>query len=118
MPKAFVFSLNSIGELLRHLSLDAKSPMRVRELCQEYKKHFGHLKQIRDSAIHVEDRGRGRTRHQKPHKTHLIVLGSFIERRFIFTGENGRGYEIEISDRTLEIARGIIQEIIGACTWE
>ena len=116
--KAFVFSLNSIGELLRHLSEDTNSPMGVQKSYQEYKRHFGHLKHIRNSAIHIEDRGRGRTRHQKPLKTHLIVLGSFIERRFTFTGENGKQYEIEISDGILEIARGIIQEIIRAYTWE
>jgi len=116
--KAFVFALNSIGELLRHLSADTKSPLRVQELYQEYQRHFGHLKHIRDSAIHIEDRGRGRTRHQQPLKTYLIVLGCFIERRFTFTGEDGKQYEIEISDGTLEAARGIIQEIIKAYTWK
>jgi hypothetical protein len=116
--KAFVFSLNSIGELLRHLSADTKSPMGVQESYQEYQKHFGHLKHIRDSAIHIEDRGRGRTRHQQPLRTHLIVLGGFIERRFTFTGEDGKEYEIEISDETLERARGIIKEIIRAYTWK
>ena len=116
--KAFVFSLNSIGELLRHVSKDAKSPESVRGLCEEYKKHFGHLKHIRDSAIHIEDRGRGRTRHQKPLKTHLIVLGCFIERRFTFTGENGKQYEIEVSEATLQTAREIIQKLIEAYTWE
>jgi hypothetical protein len=116
--KAFVFSLNSIGELLRHLSADTHCPKSVQQSYHEYKKHFGHLKHIRDSAIHIEDRGRGRTRKQKPLKTHIIVLGCFIEKRFTFTGEDGKQYEIEISDNTLEIARDIIQNIIEAYTWE
>lgn len=116
--KAFVFSLHSIGELLRHLSADTNTPTSVQQSYQEYRKHFGHLKHIRDSAIHIEDRGRGRTRQQQPLKTHFIVLGSFIERRFTFTGEDGKQYEIEVSDETLEIARGIIQDIIRAYTWE
>ena len=116
--KAFVFSLHSIGELLRHLSADTNSPTVVQQLYQEYKEHFSHLKHIRDSAIHIEDRGRCRTRRQQPLQTNLIVLGCFIERRFTFTGEDGKQYDIEISDGTLEIARGIIQEIIEAYTWE
>jgi hypothetical protein len=116
--KTFVFSLNSIGGLLRHLSADTDSPTTVPELYRDYRKHFGHLKHIRDSAIHIEDRGRGRNRHQKPLKTHLIVLGGFIERRFTFTGEDGKQYEIEISAESLEIAKEIIQKIIRAYTWE
>jgi hypothetical protein len=116
--KAFVFSLNSIGELLCHLSADNNSPASVQKWYEKYKKHFGHLKFIRDSAIHIEDRGRGRTRNQKPLKTYSVVLGGFIERRFTFTGEDGKQYEIEISEGTLQTARGIIQEIISAYTWE
>jgi hypothetical protein len=116
--KAFVFSLHSIGELLRHLSDDAKRPTTVQGLCEEYKRHFGHLKHIRDSAIHIEDRGRGRTRHQKPLKTHFIILGCFNERRFTFTGEDGRQYEIEISEGTLSTAKEIIQKTIEAYAWE
>lgn len=116
--KAFVFSLNSIGEMLRHLSDDTKSPISIQGQHEEYKRRFGHLKHIRDSAIHIEDRGRGRTRHQKPLRTHLIVLGGFIERRFTFTGEDGKQYEIEISEGTLQTVRQIIQKLIEAYTWE
>jgi hypothetical protein len=116
--KAFVFSLNSIGELFRYLSGDTRGPTCVQDLSEEYKGHFGHLKHIRDSAIHIEDRGRGRTRHQKPLRTHLVVLGCFIESRFIFTGEDGKQCEIEVSEGTLQTAREIIQKLIDAYTWE
>ena len=115
--KSFVFALNSIEKLLGQLSTNTDSPVTVQKLYRKYMELFGHLKHIRDSAIHIEDRGRGRTRHQKPLKTHIIVLGSFIERRFTFTGEDGKQYEIEMSEETLETARGIIQEIISAYTW-
>ena len=92
-------------------------PTRITTLL-EYKNLFGHLKHIRDSAIHIEDRGRGVNRNQKPINTHIIVIGCFIERRFTFTGEDGKQYEIEISDATLNVAKEIIQKIINSYVWK
>lgn len=93
------------------------SPKEIKHLHEEYKKLFGHLKHIRDSAIHIEDRGRGKTRKQEPLDTHIIIIGCFIERRYTFTGEDGRQYEIEISESTLKKAKSIIQESINSYSW-
>ena len=84
---------------------------------EEYKNLFGHLKHIRDSAIHIEDRGRGKTRKQKPLNTHIVLLGCFIEKRYTFTGEDGRPYEVEISESTLNKVKAIIQEAINSYSW-
>lgn len=115
--KAFVFALDSIEKLLNRLVAMCNPPKEIKHLHEEYKKLFGHLKHIRDSAIHIEDRGRGKTRKQEPLDTHIIVLGCFIERRYTFTGEDGRQYEIEISESTLRKAKSIIQEIINSYSW-
>jgi hypothetical protein len=115
--KAFVFALDGIEKLLNRLVVMCNQPEEIKHLHEEYKKLFGHLKHIRDSAIHIEDRGRGKTRKQESLDTHIIVLGSFIERRYTFTGEDGRQYEIEISESTLKTAKSIIQEIINSYSW-
>ena len=115
--KAFVFALDGIEKLLSRLVVAFNPPKEIKHLHEEYKKLFGHLKHIRDSAIHIEDRGRGKTRKQKPLDTHIIVLGCFIERRYTFTGEDGKQYEIEISESTLNTAKKIIQNIIGSYSW-
>lgn len=115
--KTFVFALDGIEKLLNRLCANLNSPQEVTRLYADYKKHFGHLKHIRDSAIHIEDRGRGVTRKQQPLNTHIVVIGGFIEKRFTFTGENGKQYEIEISDSTLNRAKVIIQDIINAYSW-
>jgi hypothetical protein len=115
--KAFVFALDGIEKLLRRLSDSLNPPKEVNHLYKEYKKCFGHLKHIRDSAIHIEDRGRGKTRDQKPLDTCIIVLGCFIEKRYAFTGEDGKQYEIEISESTLKTAKRIIQKIINSYSW-
>jgi hypothetical protein len=116
--KAFVFALHSIGRLLGWLSSAKMNPPDgLQELYQDYKSHFGHLKHIRDSAIHIEDRGRGVTRQQQRINTNILIIGSFIERRFTFTGEDGQQYEIEVSEKTLNAAKKIIQQIIKMYRW-
>ena len=115
--KAFVFALDGINKFLFKIQKYLNPPKPIEKLITEYKNHFGHLKHIRDSAIHIEDRGRGKTRNERPLDTGIIILGSFIERRFVFTGEDGNQYEIEISDTTLHTAKEIIQKIINTYTW-
>jgi hypothetical protein len=115
--KTFVFALNGIENLLNRLAVTLSPPEEIKNLYEKYKRLFGHLKHIRDSAIHIEDRGRGKTRKQEPLDTHIIVLGGFIERRYTFTGEDGKDYEIEISESTLKTAKAIIQDIINSYSW-
>lgn len=111
--KAFVFALDGINKLLKHL----QPKEQIESFKAEYESHFGHLKHIRDSAIHIEDRGRGKDRHQKKLNTRIIILGCFAEKRFTFTGEDGRQYEIEISQTTLFLAKEIITKIINTYAW-
>jgi hypothetical protein len=115
--KAFVFALDGIGKLLSRLCEHLDPPPAVGPLREKYETQFGHLKHIRDSAIHLEDRGRGVTRFQKPIDTRVFLLGSFVERRFLFTGEDGRQYEVEVSKSTLNDAKEIVQGIIAAYSW-
>jgi len=116
--KAFVFALHSIEKLLHRLSAeDMHSPSGVQSLYDDYRHQFGHLKHIRDSAIHIEDRGLGVTRDRKRIQTSILVIGCFIEKRFTFSGEDGKHYEIEISDKTLNSAKSIIQNVINSYQW-
>lgn len=115
--KAFVFALDGINKLLLKLCKHLQPPEQVEAFKAEYESRFGHLKHIRDSAIHIEDRGRGKTRNQEQLNTSIIIIGSFAERRFTFTGEDGKQYEIEISQATLLSVKEIIQKILNTYTW-
>lgn len=115
--KAFVFALDGIGKLVSRLCDYLNPPPAISPLFEKFISQFGHLKHIRDSAIHIESRGRGVTRSQEPIKANVFVMGSFIERRFLFTGEDGKIYEVEMSEKTLNEAKAIIQEIINAYSW-
>lgn len=115
--KAYVFALNGINNLLFKLCKYLRPPKQVEVFKAEYESRFGHLKYIRDSAIHIEDRGRGKTRNEVPLNARFIVLGGFANNCFTFTGEDGKQYEIEICQATLLSAKEIIQNVINAYTW-
>jgi hypothetical protein len=114
--KAFVFALDGINKLLVKIKKELNPPKSIEPFISEYK-NFGHLKHIRDSASHIEDRGRCKDRNGNKLNTSVIVLGGLNEKRYGFTGNDGNYYEIEISEKTLHTAKEILQEIINSYTW-
>jgi hypothetical protein len=115
---AFVYSLDSISKLLSAINDHLTPPDSVRLLISEYEGCFGNLKNIRDSIAHIEDRGRGLDRNKKALLSHFLVLGCMNERRFEYTGNDGKIYGVEISEPTLLLAHRILQAIINAYVWE
>jgi hypothetical protein len=115
---SFVFSLDEISKLLGVLKKYLGPPNNVLEFISEYESIFGHLKFIRDSIAHIEDRSRGVDKCQRNIPTNLLILGGFRERRFGFTASDGGFYEIELSESTLFSAQRILQNIINAYNWE
>ena len=116
--KAFVYNLHSIEKLLYRLcQANTHPPTGIEELYGEYDHIFGHLRHIRDSAMHIEDRGLGLSKSQKPIETNILIIGGFIDNRYTFSGSDGNQYEIEISETTLEAARRIIQDVINSYPW-
>jgi len=116
---SFVFSLDAISKLLNALKIYLSPPDAVLDLISEYETIFGHLKHIRDSVAHIEDRSRGFGKNKKKIPTNILSLGLFInERCFEITGSDGNLYRVELSDSTLLSAHKILQGIINTYTWE
>jgi hypothetical protein len=115
---AFVYSLDAISKLLSVLNNDLSAPESVRLLISEYYGYFGTLRNIRDSAAHIEDRARGLDRHKMTLSSPIIILGCVNQRRFEFTGSDGLCYGVEISEPTLLLAHRILQAIINAYAWD
>jgi hypothetical protein len=116
--RQFVFSLDSVSKLLKAFGDIALLPESTRKFISEFDSFFGTLKYIRDSALHIEDRGRGLRKRGKKIPTTFIVLGGFSGSRFDFTGEDGKCYAVDISEATLSSAHRILQSIIDSFQWE
>jgi hypothetical protein len=116
--REFVYSLDSISKILKVLNSQIGLPGAVHKLISEYDINFENLKHIRDSAAHIEDRGRALGKDRKKISSTIIILGCFNERRFEFTASNGKCCGVDISESTLLLAHRILQAIINAFTWD
>jgi hypothetical protein len=89
------------------------------------------LKEIRHSALHLEDRSRGLYYNQKlelkPFNTqtfHMsddstaLMLGTLNGNRLVYTVSDGSSQYIEISLTTLNIAHKSLQKLIDSFDWE
>ncbi len=115
---SFVLSLDAISKILEVLKNHLHPPCSAVQYIFEYESNFGELKFIRDSIAHIEDRIRGVDKNQRIIPTNILILGSFNERRFGYTGSDRNLHEIEIAESTLFTAQRIIQKIINAYNWE
>jgi len=114
--KSIVYCLNNISGFLKLLSdynIDSDTKDYIKEYCSKY----NYLKHIRDSAIHIENRGMGLDKNEKKLKTYIIVLGSFIESKYSFSGGDGQLYEIDICRKTIENIHTILDKIIKSMDW-
>jgi hypothetical protein len=110
--REFVLSLDAITNLLEHLK-PLSPPAAVRSLVASYRGTYGYLTHIRDSFIHIEQRGRGRDRKNKRLRG-ITFINCFTDRVWEFTGNDGKKYSVEISESTLLPVRDIVQKIIDS----
>ena len=116
--KSFVYSLDTISKQLGKLSQISGNKGERIALCELYSKEFMDLKYIRDSSMHIEDRGLGLDRKLKQIKTQVLVIGGFINNCYSYSGSDGKNYQIEISTKIARKAGNIIQNIINTYVWE
>jgi hypothetical protein len=120
--KSFVYSLAAIGKLFNKLRNRSDTPPGLAYLCRQYEDRFGHTKHIRDSSMHIEDRGVGLDRRGRHIHATVLVLGGFIGEssatRLCFTGEDGNQYEVKISEAVLSTIHPILQGAINSYRWE
>jgi hypothetical protein len=116
--KSFVYSIDSICKQLKTLDPAIGNESEKEKICDLFKNEFGYLRHIRDSSMHIEARGIGLDKNMKPLKTKVIVLGSFINNCFSFSGSDGKHYQIEISKQIADKAKEIIQKLLDSYEWQ
>lgn len=117
LAKHLVYSLDSIRNIINKLCKKCDPPPQVLPIYEEYKRRFGHLKFIRDSAIHIEDRSRGVNKNGLPLGANIISLSNFVNNTYCFTGDDGNEYGIDITEETIRQAHEILQKIVDSYGW-
>jgi hypothetical protein len=127
--KSFVYSLDTIIKFFQVLIKEKNVPEKLIDISTTINEQFPHIKAIRDSSHHPEDRSRGLKRGGKAidlkpvdngmvrTNGKIIILSALNNDTFSATMENGFVGEIDISYDSLRKVRDIIQEIYNCFTW-
>jgi hypothetical protein len=127
--RAFVGSLERIGDMLKVLAEKAKAAPKTREAFERFRDYFPTLNDVRDSVAHVEERVLGETRGEPIDFKPVDVAGinapggiNAIETlrgsRFGCTAANGHFVEVEIERSALSRACECVQAGISALPWK
>lgn len=126
---SFVFALDCFRRTLQVLRKAHGTPQAVATVTAGLDDALSHLKGVRDSAVHLEDRGRGLGKQGQPldfkpaHNSlfnlpgGVLGLSNLNGTRLGYTTETGEYGEIDISVATLSLVRDAFQQIINAFPW-
>jgi hypothetical protein len=116
--KAFIYALDSISKLLLKLEKSIGDIEEKDRIIKNYQAIFGGLKTIRDSLLHIEDRGLGQDKNHNQIDTTILLLGSFCNDCYSISGYDGKHYYIEISIEMFERAKRLVQELVNSYSWK
>jgi hypothetical protein len=131
---SFLYALDTFGKFLDVIADEDGLPEAVRIIRDEFEKALPSLRKIRNSALHIEDRSRGfGTIEQARNKERMklqpinnrmisapggaLVLSNLNGNKLGYTIDDGSFQEIEISQSTLNLASGSLQNIINSFAW-
>lgn len=128
--KSFVSSIDSIEKLLGTVATGAGGNQSICETYNRFSLILPHLRGVRNSAQHVEDRSRsigrgGRPMVLQPVENRAIVapeggaliIGMLNGSRLGYTMADGHYGEVDVSEATLENVRQIVQGMANNLTW-
>lgn len=127
--KAFLYAADSIGKILDRLAERADVPAATAAACDAYYDLFPELREVRNSAQHIEDRGRslgkaGKPLDLKPIDNSMIrapggalVLNSLNGNRYGATMADGHYGEVEVSTGSLGAMRDTIEAVMSSLSW-
>lgn len=126
---SFVFALDCFRRTLQILADTPGTPHAVATVAASLRDALPHLKGVRDSAAHLEDRGRGLGKRGQPldfkpvHNSlfkmpaGVLGLSNLNGSKLGYTTETGEYGEIDVSVATLSVMCDAFQEIINTFPW-
>lgn len=128
--KSFLYAVDRIGKVLARLAERPDLPADAQGACKEFYASFPSLREVRNSAQHVEDRGRGLGKGGKPLDLkpiensmisapggNVLVVDNLNGNRFGATIADGHYAEMEVSAASLTTIRQHIQAVLEALPW-
>lgn len=127
---AFLYALDSFGKILAVTVAEIPNPPpAIIDSEQRFQREFPGLKGVRDSAHHIEDRGRGVDRRGKPLQlkpidTRIIkapggalMLSNLTGDKLGYTAEDGTLAEVSIDGGRTGVLAEIFRAVIAAFPW-
>lgn len=130
--KSFLNALDSIDKFIEVLSEEDGAPAQIKQLHSQVAKGFPHLRAVRNSAQHLEDRARGLGaggKVPKPLKLQpmdngfvvapqgALMLSNLFGTKLGYTMADGHHGEIDVSEESMLKITAIIQEVINSFPW-
>jgi hypothetical protein len=127
---SFLYAVNSFGAILSTLTVEPGLPDCVKSEDEAYRQAFPSAREVRNSAQHIEDRGRGLGKNKKPLQPKPItnqfvhapgggalMLGNFFDDRLGYTMADGEHGEIAVSLESAGRVQGSFQRLLDGFTW-
>lgn len=130
--KSFLYSLDTIDKFLKVISEEQSAPQVIKDLHARIGNDFPHLRGVRNSAQHLEDRARGLGAGRVPKPLDLqpvdngffnvpyraLMLNNLFGTKFGSTMADGHYGEVDISPESLVKMQSIIQQTFDSFEWD
>jgi hypothetical protein len=119
--ESFLFAFDLFGQFLRLIKGSKKSP-KIDSVYKDFQETFPDIRDIRNSAHHVEDRVRGKAKIKnkevniKPLDGALFI-GTFFDLAYNFTKADGSLGQIEISKESMLKLKKIVENLYECFEW-
>jgi hypothetical protein len=132
LARAFLYALDSFDKFLNVLKRQPNVPPKLEDMYIKFGSEFPHLRGVRNSSQHMEDRSRGLGAGRNPQPLELkpidnqlikseggaLVLNSLFGTKYGNTMADGHYGEVDVSPQSMEALHAIFQDILNAFDWK
>jgi hypothetical protein len=130
--RTFLYALDSFDRFLNVLKRQPNVPPKLEDMYTKFGSEFPHLRGVRNSSQHMEDRSRGLGAGRNPQSLELkpidnqlikseggaLVLNSLNGTKYGNTMADGHYGEVDVSPPSMEALQAIFQDILNAFDWK